>query len=54
VVDILRRDLQGTGVSPDLYLCGPPGMVDAVYAVCAEAGIAQNKIFLEKFLPSVS
>ncbi|OAI12146.1 methane monooxygenase [Methylomonas lenta] len=54
VVDILRRDLQGGGVSPDLYLCGPPGMVDAVYAVCAEAGIAQNKIFLEKFLPSVS
>lgn len=54
VVDILRRDLQGTGVGPDLYLCGPPGMVDAVYAVCAEAGIAQNKIFLEKFLPSVS
>lgn len=54
VVDILRRDLQGIGVSPDLYLCGPPGMVDAVYAVCAEAGIAQNKIFLEKFLPSVS
>ncbi|AEG00073.1 aromatic/alkene monooxygenase hydroxylase FAD-binding subunit MmoC [Methylomonas methanica] len=54
VVDVLRRDLQGGGVTPDLYLCGPPGMVDAVYAVCAEAGIAQNKIFLEKFLPSVS
>jgi methane monooxygenase component C len=54
VVDVLRRDLQGGGVSPDLYLCGPPGMVDAVYKVCAEAGIAKDKIFLEKFLPSTS
>ncbi len=54
VVDVLRRDLQDGGISPDLYLCGPPGMVDAVYAVCAEAGIAKDKIFLEKFLPSNS
>lgn len=52
VVDILRRDLQGTGVKPDLYLCGPPGMVDATYAVCAEVGIPKEKIYLEKFLPS--
>lgn len=54
VVDILRRDLQGTGVKPDLYLCGPPGMVDATYAVCADVGIPQNKIYLEKFLPSAT
>jgi methane monooxygenase component C len=53
VVDILRRDLQGTGVKPDLYLCGPPGMVDATFAVCAEVGIAKEQIYLEKFLPSV-
>ncbi|MGY6275777.1 aromatic/alkene monooxygenase hydroxylase FAD-binding subunit MmoC [Methylomonas sp. MgM2] len=54
VVDILRRDLQGTGVKPDLYLCGPPGMVDATYSVCAEVGIPQEKIYLEKFLPSAA
>lgn len=54
VVDILRRDLQGTGAKPDLYLCGPPGMVDATYAVCADVGIPQNKIYLEKFLPSAA
>lgn len=54
VVDILRRDLQGTGVKPDLYLCGPPGMVDATYAVCAEVGIPRDKIYLEKFLPSAA
>ncbi|CAG1022806.1 partial Methane monooxygenase component C, partial [Methylococcales bacterium] len=54
VVDVLRRDLRGTGVKPDLYLCGPPGMVDATYAVCADVGIPQNKIYLEKFLPSAA
>lgn len=52
VVDILRRDLQASAIQPDLYLCGPPGMVDATYAVCAEVGISRDKIHLEKFLPS--
>jgi methane monooxygenase component C len=52
VVDILRRDLQETGVKPDIYLCGPPGMVDATFAVCEEVGIPKSRIFLEKFLPS--
>ena len=52
VVDILRRDLQETAAKPDLYLCGPPGMVDATFAVCAELGIPKEHIYLEKFLPS--
>ncbi len=54
VVDILRRDLKDLGIKPDLYLCGPPGMVDATYAVCAELGIPSQQIFLEKFLPSTN
>lgn len=54
VVDILKKDLQESSTKPDLYLCGPPGMVDATYAACAEAGIDKQKIYLEKFLPSVS
>jgi methane monooxygenase component C len=54
VVDILRRDLQLTPVSPDIYLCGPPGMVDATFAVCEEFGIPKERIYLEKFLPSGS
>jgi len=53
VVDVLHRDLKALdGVKPDLYLCGPPGMVDATYAVCSEVGIPKEKIYLEKFLPS--
>ncbi len=54
VVDILRRDLQLTGVKPDIYLCGPPGMVDATFAVCEDQGIPKERIYLEKFLPSGS
>lgn len=54
VVDILRRDLTETGAKPDIYLCGPPGMVDATFAVCEELGIAKDRVFLEKFLPSGS
>jgi len=54
VVDILRRDLTETGAKPDLYLCGPPGMVDATFSVCEEVGIAKDHIYLEKFLPSGS
>ncbi|UOA06997.1 aromatic/alkene monooxygenase hydroxylase FAD-binding subunit MmoC [Methylobacter sp. S3L5C] len=54
VVDILRRDLQLTGVKPDIYLCGPPGMVDATFAVCEDQGIPKDRIYLEKFLPSGS
>jgi len=54
VVDILKKDLQETSSKPDLYLCGPPGMVDAVYSVCEDVGVSKDKVYLEKFLPSVS
>lgn len=54
VVDILRRDLTETGAKPDIYLCGPPGMVDATFAVCEDLGIPKEQVYLEKFLPSGS
>ena len=54
VVDVLKKDLQAASAKPDLYLCGPPGMVDATYAACEDVGISKDKIYLEKFLPSVS
>ncbi|MCX7068586.1 MAG: FAD-binding oxidoreductase [Methylococcales bacterium] len=54
VVDILRRDLELTGIQPDIYLCGPPGMVDATFAVCETLGIPKERVYLEKFLPSGS
>lgn len=51
-IEVLRRDLQEKPVSPDVYLCGPPGMVDAAFAACDEFGIPKEQIYLEKFLPS--
>ncbi|MDD5034386.1 MAG: FAD-binding oxidoreductase [Methylococcaceae bacterium] len=52
VIDVLRRDLEHKPTQPDIYLCGPPAMVDAAYAVCDQFAIPRNQIFLEKFLPS--
>lgn len=51
-IEVLRRDLGADPARPDVYLCGPPGMVDAAYQVCAEFGIPKEQVFLEKFLPS--
>jgi methane monooxygenase component C len=51
VIDLLRAELKG-GVEPDIYLCGPPGMIDAAFAAVAEAGVPKDHVYLEKFLAS--
>ena len=54
-VDALKRDLDGdaqNGMTPEIYLCGPPGLVDAVEALVSEKGIPADCVFSEKFLPS--
>ncbi|HCL38884.1 MAG TPA: NADH oxidase, partial [Marinobacter hydrocarbonoclasticus] len=38
----------------DVYLCGPPPMVDAVLGYFREQGIEPNSFHYEKFTPSVS
>jgi methane monooxygenase component C len=53
-VEAMRRDLEEGGAVPDLYLCGPPGMIDATYKTCLELGIPKGNICTEKFLPSGS
>ena len=52
VVDILRRDLEESGAKPDLYLCGPPPMVDAINTLAHELDLHKEYIHMEKFLPS--
>ena len=42
------------GGDVDLYLCGPPPMVDAVRAYLAEKGIKPASFHFEKFNPSES
>jgi len=51
--DALRRDLAEDikqGLEPEVYLCGPPGLVDATESVAREAGLSQQQIFCERFV----
>ena len=38
----------------DIYVCGPPAMVDAVKSAIEKEGISQNHFYVEKFTPSSS
>jgi len=49
VVDLLRQHLAEAQAKPDIYLCGPPGMVDATFQVAAEYGVPKDQIYLERF-----
>lgn len=52
--DALARDLAGLpdGQRPDVYVCGPPALVDAAAAVCAERGVPAEQVHGEKYLPA--
>ena len=51
-VEALRRDLEaGAFVAPDLYVCGPPGLIAATEALAQRHGIGAGRVFSEKFLP---
>jgi len=52
VVDQLVKHLKNSAQSPDIYLCGPPGMIDATLAVAKKYGTPADQIFYEKFLAS--
>lgn len=54
-VDALRHDLeqaQGGGSAPDIYLCGPPALVNAATETALAFGIGETHIFCERFSPS--
>ena len=38
--------------NPEIYLCGPPPMIDAANAWLENIGIDLNFVYSEKFLPS--
>jgi len=52
VIDLLREELKANGDEPDIYLCGPPGMIDAAFAAAADAGVPKDQVYQEKFLAS--
>jgi len=53
-IDELAKHLQATSTRPDIYLCGPPAMIDAAFATAATYGVAKDQIYMEKFLASGS
>jgi methane monooxygenase component C len=52
VVDELAKQLEKAKHAPDIYLCGPPGMIDATLAAARKSGTPAEQVFFEKFLPS--
>jgi len=51
-VDEMVKHLKDSKASPDIYLCGPPGMIDAAFAAAATCGVPKDQIYVEKFLAS--
>ncbi|QXX76072.1 aromatic/alkene monooxygenase hydroxylase FAD-binding subunit MmoC [Methylovirgula sp. HY1] len=52
VVDELIKQLRDAKVKPDIYLCGPPAMIDATFAAAATCGVPKEQVYVEKFLAS--
>ena len=51
VTDLLREEHLNGG-DCDVYLCGPPPMIDAAESWLAENGVDASRIHAEKFVPS--
>lgn len=50
--DLVAARLAAEPVKPDVYVCGPPGLVDSVEKVATAAGLPSDQVFFERFLPS--
>jgi NAD(P)H-flavin reductase len=50
--DALARALARGGQTPDVYVCGPPQMVDAVQRTAREAGLSDQQVICERLLPT--
>lgn len=48
-VDALRSYLSSTTTLPDIFLCGPPLLVEAATQIALAAGIDTSRIFCERF-----
>jgi len=51
-VDALARDLADADVLPDIYLCGPPALIDAAEAAARSRGVPDEQVISERFLPA--
>lgn len=50
--EALAAALAGQGVRPDIYVCGPPALIEATETIARNAGVAHDRIFSEQFSPA--
>ncbi len=50
--DVLAARLPAEAVKPDVYVCGPPPLIDSVVAAAEAGGVAPDHVFHERFLPT--
>lgn len=50
--DAWEQDAKASSAKPDVYVCGPAGLIDAVEAKAQALGIAAGQVISERFLPS--
>ena len=51
-VDAFKAYLQKKGAASDIYLCGPPMLVEASTNIALEAGVDKQRIYSERFVSS--
>lgn len=50
--EALAHALADSVERPDIYVCGPPALIDAAEAAALSAGVAHDRIFCERFSPA--
>lgn len=50
----LADELAEVDAAPDIYVCGPPGMVAATKRIAAESGLPAERVVAENFAPSAA
>jgi len=51
-VDALARDLAGEQEAPDVYVCGPPALIDAAADALTAHGVPATQIFSKRITPN--
>lgn len=51
-VDALSADLANGDAHPDIYVCGPPALIEATEAIALKAGVQHDRVFSERFSPA--
>lgn len=51
LAELLAELVSGDGQTPDIYVCGPPVMVEATKSAAVAAGLSHDRVVAENFAP---